>query len=175
MSRWSSGGAVRLWLEDHLLHVPRQNISAHVPMRLDVSSIGPANRMRHRIRDEFTKRLQSQFPHPQQSGRRHCRQDRACRRQACESASRCRSTLNNELIFLLGRVLSIGFDVADPRSRSNSRARATKSLFFLPPAPERDSFRLARQARTDRHQVGKNKRGKDSASTLAFDAAITPN
>jgi hypothetical protein len=37
----------------------------------------------------------------------------ACRRQACESASRCRSTLNNELIFLLGRVLSIGFDVAD--------------------------------------------------------------
>ncbi len=39
-------------------------------MRLDVSSIGPANLMRHRIRDEFTKRLQSQFPHPQQSGKR---------------------------------------------------------------------------------------------------------
>jgi hypothetical protein len=38
----------------------------------------------------------------------------ACRRQACECASRCRSTLNNELIFLLGRVLSIGFDVANP-------------------------------------------------------------
>ncbi len=57
----------------------------------------------------------------------------ACRRQACESASRCRSTLNNELIFLLGRVLSIGFDVAGPRSRSNSRARATKSLPFFAP------------------------------------------
>src|SRR6516225_9788063 len=39
MSRQSSG-AVRLWLEDYLLHVPRQNISAHVPMRLDVSSVG---------------------------------------------------------------------------------------------------------------------------------------
>jgi ABC-type branched-subunit amino acid transport system ATPase component len=26
----------------------------------------------------------------------------ACRRQACESASRCRSTLNNELIFFTG-------------------------------------------------------------------------
>src|SRR5215471_4420242 len=45
----------RFWLEDYLLHVPRQNISAHLPVRLDVSSIG----MRHRIRDEFTNRPQS--------------------------------------------------------------------------------------------------------------------
>jgi hypothetical protein len=52
------------------LHVPRQNISAHVPMRLDVSSIGPAHRVRHRIRDEFTKRPQLQFPRPKQSGKR---------------------------------------------------------------------------------------------------------
>jgi hypothetical protein len=99
----------------------------------------------------------------------------ACRRQACESASRCRSTLNNELIFLLGRVLSIGFDVADPAAVPIHALAQQNPCFFLPPAPERDSFRLARQARTDRHQVGKNKRGKDSASILAFDAAITPN
>jgi hypothetical protein len=52
------------------LHVPRQNISAHGPMRLDVSCIGPANRMRHRIRDEFTDRPQSWFPRPKQSGKR---------------------------------------------------------------------------------------------------------
>jgi hypothetical protein len=57
----------------------------------------------------------------------------ACRRQACESASRCRSTLNNELIFFTG---SSSFDrlrCSGPRSRSNSRARATKSLLFFAP------------------------------------------
>jgi hypothetical protein len=56
----------------------------------------------------------------------------ACRRQACEGASRCRSTLNNELIFLLGRVLSIGFDVADPQPFQFTRSRNKILAFFAP-------------------------------------------
>jgi hypothetical protein len=59
----------------------------------------------------------------------------ACRRQACESASRCRSTLNNELIFLLGRVLSIGFDVADPAAVP-IHALAQQNPCFFPPHPK---------------------------------------
>jgi hypothetical protein len=60
----------------------------------------------------------------------------ACRRQACESASRCRSTLNNELIFLLGRVLSIGFDVADPAAVPIHALAQQNPCFFCPPHPK---------------------------------------
>jgi hypothetical protein len=46
----------------------------------------------------------------------------ACRRQACESASRCRSTLNNELIFFTG---SSSFD--------RLRCLAQQNLAFFAP------------------------------------------
>ena len=36
-------------LEDHLLYIPRQDISAHIPMRLDVYAVGTPNRGAHRV------------------------------------------------------------------------------------------------------------------------------
>jgi hypothetical protein len=51
------GGLFRL--EDHLLHIPWQDISAHVPMRLNVSAVGSPNRLRHRVCDKVPKRPQS--------------------------------------------------------------------------------------------------------------------
>src|ERR1700730_8187129 len=47
---------VLFWFQDHLLHIPRQDISSHVPLSLDVSSIASSNRVRHRICDDLTGR-----------------------------------------------------------------------------------------------------------------------
>ena len=46
-------------LEDHLLYIPRQDISGDVPIRLDVSAVGPPNRVGHRVCDKLPKRPQS--------------------------------------------------------------------------------------------------------------------
>jgi hypothetical protein len=46
-------------LEDHLLHIPRQDVSGDVPMRLDVSAVGPTNRVGHRVCDKLPQRPQS--------------------------------------------------------------------------------------------------------------------
>jgi hypothetical protein len=44
------------WFENHLLHIPRHYISAHVPLRLYVSSKGSLDRFRNRIYDIFSRR-----------------------------------------------------------------------------------------------------------------------
>ena len=46
-------------LEDHFLYIPRQDVSGDVPMRLDVSAVGPTNRVGHRVCDKLPKRPQS--------------------------------------------------------------------------------------------------------------------
>src|SRR4249919_737242 len=46
-------------LEDHLLYIPRQDVSGDVPMRLDVSAVGPTNRVGHRVCDKLPQRPQS--------------------------------------------------------------------------------------------------------------------
>src|SRR5262249_45076670 len=57
----------RLRLEDHFLNIARKNVSADVPIVLDVRAVAPPDRVGHHFRDYGPERPQFHVPRPQQS------------------------------------------------------------------------------------------------------------